>query len=330
MKLGQVLTLFFIYYYNIGYLSSQPINQILPYSQRDNIVRLVKNNEHISKYISNKPNVDSIIFSNHELEKQGYNTSNLYGVYHEETINLKKLCTFDTLPSNDIIWRTMIVCPDAYSINLAFKDVKISENTKLIFYSPDLKNITNFFGNEINNETGIFATSFIWIHKCIIEIICPIEEFSSINIILSRIVYGYKDIKGEIFKSIESQITEKLLSASCNRDVNCPEGNDWCREKSSIAIVSAPQFSFGYGWCTGSLINNTENDYTPYFLSAFHCLDNAPKNQIINETEKQYLHYWSFRFRYMRVNCGYDSNYNYKDYSGATFISAWNYSDFLL
>ena len=41
-------------------------------------------------------------------------------------------------------------------------------------------------------------------------------------------------------------------------------------EKKAVALI----VNGGFAACTGSLINNTANDGTPYFLTANHCLGN--------------------------------------------------------
>ena len=56
-------------------------------------------------------------------------------------------------------------------------------------------------------------------------------------------------------------------SGDCNLDVDCSIGEDWEElkehNKRSVSIL----LSGGGGFCSGALINNTENDGTPYFLT---------------------------------------------------------------
>jgi hypothetical protein len=65
--------------------------------------------------------------------------------------------------------------------------------------------------------------------------------------------------------------TEAMAKAagSCNIDVMCTSGNQ--NEMHAVA-----KMVFGINgatsMCTGSLLNNTKNDRTPYFLSANHCI----------------------------------------------------------
>lgn len=58
-------------------------------------------------------------------------------------------------------------------------------------------------------------------------------------------------------------------SGPCQVNINCPEGQNWQDEKKRIAMILVS----GYQICTGSLVNNTEMDFKPYFLTADHCIE---------------------------------------------------------
>jgi hypothetical protein len=62
---------------------------------------------------------------------------------------------------------------------------------------------------------------------------------------------------------------EALGAGSCHQDINCPPGDDWQRPKRGVVLLLME----GRGSCTGSLVNNTSLDCTPYVLTAKHCLD---------------------------------------------------------
>ncbi len=58
-------------------------------------------------------------------------------------------------------------------------------------------------------------------------------------------------------------------SGSCNQDVAClSEGDPWNLPRRS---VGAYQVS-GTDFCTGSLVNNTNNDQRMLFMTARHCI----------------------------------------------------------
>ncbi|HEY9114257.1 MAG TPA: T9SS type A sorting domain-containing protein, partial [Bacteroidales bacterium] len=75
--------------------------------------------------------------------------------------------------------------------------------------------------------------------------------------------------------------------------VNCPEGEDWQNEKNGVARVLVKEGSSLY-WCSGSLVNNTMQDGTPYFLTANHCG--------VNSNTADY-NQWIFYFLYESPDC---------------------------
>ncbi|VAW34554.1 hypothetical protein MNBD_GAMMA01-331, partial [hydrothermal vent metagenome] len=54
---------------------------------------------------------------------------------------------------------------------------------------------------------------------------------------------------------------------SCNNDVVCPEGNAWSNEIRSVAAYTLN----GIDTCTGTMVMDAANSFTPYFLTADHC-----------------------------------------------------------
>lgn len=60
-------------------------------------------------------------------------------------------------------------------------------------------------------------------------------------------------------------------SGACNIDVICPLGDPYRNEIRSVAKYYFQEGSSTY-LCSGSLINNTAQDLTPYFLTANHCI----------------------------------------------------------
>lgn len=75
-------------------------------------------------------------------------------------------------------------------------------------------------------------------------------------------------------------------SGSCNVDVACSEADPYRDLIRSVARIS---FESGGGTfvCTGSLVNNTNLDGRPFFLTAEHCIENAAVASTV-------VFYWNF------------------------------------
>lgn len=101
-------------------------------------------------------------------------------------------------------------------------------------------------------------------------------------------------------------------SGACEVNINCPEGLEWQRQKRGVARIVVKQGSALY-YCSGSLVNNTLQDKTPYFLTANHCGSNA--------TATDYAQ-WIFAFNYEAAGCERpDSEPVSQSMTGATLIA---------
>ena len=76
------------------------------------------------------------------------------------------------------------------------------------------------------------------------------------------------------------------------------------------------------GTCSGTLINNTNNDRTPYILTASHCLTiNYPElDYEFSEQEKFAVANWVFYFQYRNIECNESLSYQNRLYKGANFF----------
>jgi hypothetical protein len=96
-------------------------------------------------------------------------------------------------------------------------------------------------------------------------------------------------------------------------NANCPDGDPWdFQRRAAVMLVSG-----GNGFCSGSMINNSQNDGTPYVLTANHCGSN-PTN-------------WVFRFNWQAPGCTNPaSSPSFNSLSGAVSRAKRTPSDFHL
>ncbi len=183
-----------------------------------------------------------------------------FGHNHHVNLNLKNSGQWEALEDGSKLWRMGIECKGAISINLAFDDFRIPEGSKLFVYTPCGKNIQGAFTSYNNQQDGYFATAPILGDAIIVEYHEPAKvEFEGF-FNLFRVTHGYRGM---------GELTDKGFghSGACNMNVACPAAEPWSKQIRSVAKI----LRNGADWCTGALINNTENDGKPYFLSANHC-----------------------------------------------------------
>ena len=103
--------------------------------------------------------------------------------------------------------------------------------------------------------------------------------------------------------------------------------NAACKEDSILQLISNSTVRMrlvmeeGIGWCSGSFVNNTRNDKTPYVLSAHHCqFDYTPIYEM-----------WRFDFQYSSTTCTNPlMEPQYFSIIGCDLVAGGQASDFLL
>ena len=266
-------------------------------------------------------NKDSLLAED-ELNKDS-NIGFRFGFIHEVQFNLKNSGTWDTLDNGDRLWRLRIVCPEAYSTNMIFNKFYLPTGSMLFLYNDENNSILGALTSRNNRESKSIATSFIKGESCIIEYYEPFQFRSEGEIEISKVIHGYVNMINDFsFNQINgfknSLGDSKILdNDECEVNVKCPEGNDWQKEIYSICKI----YYLNWVACTGSLINNTSQNFTPYILTGFHCRINTDVN------------YWIFEFGWFSLECVNDVYGNTRTFSGADYRADWNMmngTDFLL
>lgn len=209
-----------------------------------------------------------------------------------------------------------IKCPKAYSINLIFDNLKLSKNSSLSLYSKDRKFKYGPITDFNLNDAPQFWTDIIPGDQLVIELTTK-DDIEKNEINISKVIYGYKKFE-----------TPNLFGDSdiSNIDVNCPEGQEWKFESSSVSLMLLAN---GTRWCSSSLINNTSQDYKGYILSAFHCID-LDRNRILDENEMAAVNNWMFRFNYESPTCNGVDDPNFISFNGASYKAGYDPTDFML
>jgi hypothetical protein len=125
-------------------------------------------------------------------------------------------------------------------------------------------------------------------------------------------------------------------SGDCNKNIKCYP--NWDKQSDAVALVL---LSNGDELCSGALLNNTAQNFRPFFLSAFHCIDigdpDIPWYNDPDEDDGELDTYeiteaenWAFRFQYKVTECNGNTVRTSHTYNRAYFRAAWNTTDFSL
>ncbi len=229
-----------------------------------------------------------------------------YGKVLDVNFTLDNSGTWETLPDGSRIWRLGIKSTDAKSINLFFNEFYMPKGATFFVYNLNKTMILGAFTELNNSNDGQFATAPTAGNYTVVEYYEPVYSKNMGRIIISKAVHAYKDIMG--FSS--------PLELPCNININCPIGAPWVDQKRSVAKMTFNLGGSGF-LCTGSLINNTLNDRTPYFLTAQHCESDNWNTLVLN-------------FNYESPTCNGASSGQIQTLNGAT-LKAENFdTDFRL
>jgi hypothetical protein len=163
------------------------------------------------------------------------------------------------------LWTLKIIATKAKSINLNFEVFKLSPSAKLFAYNKSHKDFLGALTKTNNTADGKMAIRPIKGEELQLELWVNTTEINKNQIICNQVVYGYKDVFNKTNKSFGS-------SGNCNININCKEGEPWKDLKRSVVMSLTNNNS---RLCTGTLLNNTAQDSTPYILTANHCGNTA-------------------------------------------------------
>jgi len=154
----------------------------------------------------------------------------------------------------------------------------------------------------------------------------------SFNPLTTEIIWSVRD--GSVNKSdiIIENIYYDPISPSRNRAIGFNTAlpchpNAACKTDSLSKLISDSDVRIrlvmeeGIGWCSGTMINTTRNDKTPFLLSAYHCTyDFTP-----------YYDMWRFDFNYRSIGCqNPPTEPTYFSLTGCALKASGQASDFLL
>ncbi|WP_157472060.1 trypsin-like peptidase domain-containing protein [Neolewinella persica] len=219
--------------------------------------------------------------------------------------------TWTNLPNGDRVWRLSIKAPGAQGMTLLYDRFFLPPGATLHLSNPYTNELLGAFTEKNNNEVKRFATGIVLGDITVLEYYEPASQRGRGALNVVQVGHAYR-MMGEL-KGLND-------SGPCQVNVNCEEGADWQDEKRGVAHYTVN----GTATCSGSLINNTAQDATPYFLTADHCIGNL--DALGNMDASGYVFYWD----YERAGCTNTGPVPTNTTAGATLVANNVDSDFAL
>ena len=234
-----------------------------------------------------RPDMEMIALEDRQNAESQFPAPERMGVSVPVNLDMTNSGTWESLPDGSRMWRLKIIVKDALALGVYYDHFSLPEGGSLFLYNKAKTQVIGAFTSFNNHESGLFATEFIQGDEVTLEYSEPAGTIHEPVISISEVAYAYRFI----------EFAENGLlrggSWPCMINVACEEGDGWENEIQGIARMSI-KIGWSYYWCSGSLINNTNNNRVPYFLSAAHCGEGASSADRLQ---------WVFYFNYQSANC---------------------------
>jgi lysyl endopeptidase len=224
-------------------------------------------------------------------------------------IDIKEESKIDSL-EHGILYLIGIKSPEAKSLNLIFSKFNIPMGAQLYIFNKEKNGLLGAFTNLDTKSHEKLAVRPLLGDMLFIEYFEPYSKNSNGSIILGKVNHDFIGIHG-----IHSRDEDFGNSGDCEVDINCAEGNNWQTEKRAVCKIIVD----GTALCSGTLVNNTNNDGRPFLLTAHHCICDQATAE--NST---------YIFNYESPTCGGVDGSVAQDIDGADLIATFGDTDFTL
>lgn len=222
---------------------------------------------------------------------------------------LSDIGSWKTSPDNgNNVWLFEMSVPGANGLIVSFDDFYIPLGGKLYVYNVTKKDYDSWtYSHEDNPNGGPYSLEVFSQDNIVFEYTAPdsLKEkprFETTD-------FGYKYSEGLQGFNDNMNI--------CMPNINCNGAVGWQKQKMGVVRMKI-NTSKGSSLCTGTLINNTRDDKTPYILTAQHCFpNNSPAD--VKDTE--------FFFDYEFPNCNNSTQrpqYKYKKGAQSLILNPMN------
>ena len=238
-----------------------------------------------------------------------------FGYEHYVDLGLDTNGQWTNLPDGSRYWLLNIKSEGAKTMNFIFDEFYLPKGARLYFYNADRTDVLGAYTHTQNRKDMVFGSWLVDGDDIYIEYYEPADKINNGRLHMSKAIHGYRSVS-----DFAKQAKSLNDSGDCNLDVDCTIGTDFDDLKDEVKKSVALIVANGSGFCTGALVNNTNNDGAPYFLTANHCLGNVSN--------------WAFRFNWRSPNpqCATTNNSTNGTFdqtvSGANLLASNSGSDF--
>ena len=183
-----------------------------------------------------------------------------YGYIHEVHYTPENSGTWSETADGGRMWQVRFTSEDAYAISFEYEKFHIPKGGgQLYVYTPGYEMIQGAYTHLNNDNSSHFATPHLKGDTAIIEYYQPAETQGILSLVITEIIHDYRDIM---------DFSGNGRDWECGVNVICETEPAYQGAINSVAFLDMGGFI-----CSGAMVNNVRQDLTPYFLTAFHCVE---------------------------------------------------------
>lgn len=183
------------------------------------------------------------------------------------------------MSNGDRVWMLGLRSSQANALNVNFEVFDIPKGAKVYIYNNSRTDFIGPLQNSQNEDGGSLATMPVDGNEIIIEYFEPYAVRGDGELVINKVAQSYKELSSDVVESCFYQVPDNSENKMIG-DLS-----------SSVMLMLVDD---GQRIATGTLVNNTRSDGTPYFITSTAALMGDPES-------------WVFVFGLNQKSCGLET-----------------------
>lgn len=194
-----------------------------------------------------------------------------------------------------VIYTLTLEAPEACGLSAAFRRLSLPKGGRL-FAINGAGQVRGAFTQATCPDKGIFAIMPLPGSILTLQYEAP-SEAPLPTIELEHLGYFFFDIFRDSGEVSPPTLIGEFSSQLCEVNARCSEGDEVKDQQNATVRIMTYDFRNDYSLCSGTVLNNTKEDFAPLILTAAHC---GGMNTPLQPEE---FAKWGFSFHYARPEC---------------------------
>jgi lysyl endopeptidase len=166
------------------------------------------------------------------------------------------------------VWQLYIRSTGAFSLNLILEQFKLPDHARLFLISTKTGEIKGAYTSDNNTDSQILAIEPVEGDELLVQYEEPVKASFQGQFQIAKVAHDFLGVTYSDHRPLG-------VSGTCNVNVNCDvaNGSEDVRDAVCRIIIE------GADICTGTMMNNTSLDGSPYILTANHCINSEKQAQ---------------------------------------------------